>query len=150
MDKLAARVVWSIKAMRSTVEQARKICTISFANMSGYVYTHCDNCSLGHIISLLVEHKSSIAIAIAILNRRLWLRISRRTRLLNFDFSHDACLTVTLELSSDAQKKRKTRTETRNLKTQYPGAIFRLLCSSGGPCQTKGIAVNFPEMDRHS
>lgn len=29
MDRLAARVVWSIRAMRSTVEQARKIYAVS-------------------------------------------------------------------------------------------------------------------------
>ena len=63
MDKLAAKVVWSINATRSTVEQARKIwmSPISHGFLPVFfflsdMHTHRNDRTLGHIVGLLIEH----------------------------------------------------------------------------------------------
>jgi hypothetical protein len=57
IDKLAASVVWSINARRSTLEHARKIWELSLARPHLLVTasTNRDDSTLRHIIGLLVE-----------------------------------------------------------------------------------------------
>lgn len=67
MYKLAAKVVWSINARRSTLEQAKKIYWRQYIVVAAYLLcaTNRNNCTLGDIICLLVELVSFTSVRIA-------------------------------------------------------------------------------------
>ncbi len=62
MYKLAARVVWSMSAIKSTLAHARKIYSNSYYSWSPFKaqklaasLTHCDDCPSRDVVSLFIE-----------------------------------------------------------------------------------------------
>ena len=124
IDKLAARVVWSIKATRSTVEHARKIYIgqLCSTTISVYMDTYRDDSPFGHIIGLFIENMHGRLIIILItssmasLNRRL----CRRGRLdLGIDDPRHGIITM------DTHNRRKRKERTKKIRR-----INNLVCAS--------------------
>lgn len=111
MDKLAARVVWSIKATRSTVEQARKIyCHCQHCSpyllycvcVRARVCVYRDNSPLGNIIGLLVEYMLG-AFILTLINDLGGCFLRSRSHLLVFIARHfPAYNSILLERSNKA------------------------------------------------